>query len=59
MWRSEGNLKVAVLSFHPYLGFRGQTQVLRLGNKHLYLMSHLAGLRKRENSHPPVPGLMT
>lgn len=50
MWRLEGNLKVAVLSFHLYLGCRGQTQVLRLGNKHLYLMSHLAGLRKRKFS---------
>lgn len=50
MWRSEGNLKASVLFFHLYLGCRGQTQVLRLGNKHLYLMSHLAGLRKREFS---------
>lgn len=50
MWRSEGNLKVAVLSFHLHLGCRGQAQVLRLGNKHLYPMSHLAGLRKRDFS---------
>lgn len=50
MWRSEGSLKVSVLAFHHYLGCRGQTQALTLGNKHLYLMSHLASIRKREFS---------
>lgn len=30
--------------FFYHVGFKNQTQVLTLGNKHLYLMSHFAGL---------------
>lgn len=41
----------SVSSHLPSLfGSQGSNSVLRLGSKHLYLMSHLAGLRKREFS---------
>jgi hypothetical protein len=42
IWRSEGNLRELV--FCSYLiGLRDQTQVIRLGLKHLHLLSHLTG----------------
>lgn len=41
VWRSEGNLCDSVPSFR-----QGQTQVVRLGGKHLYPVSHLASQRK-------------
>lgn len=41
LWRSEDNLQKLILSYCMDSGT--QTQVLRLGGKFLYLLSHLAG----------------
>lgn len=41
VWRSEENLQELILSY--YMGSGTQTQVLRLGCRHLYPLSHLAG----------------
>lgn len=41
LWRSEKNLQKSILFLHFYrVGSRNQTQVVSLGGKHLYLMSH-------------------
>lgn len=41
-WKSETNLWESALSFH-YMSPRDQTQVVRTGNKLLYLMLYLRG----------------
>lgn len=41
--RSEDNLQESVPSFH-HVGLRDQAQVIRLGGKHLYSLSHLTDL---------------
>lgn len=40
VWRSEGNQEL-ILSY--YMGSGAETQVLRLGSRHLYPLGHLAG----------------
>lgn len=42
VYRSEDNSHVSVLSLH-HMGTRGQTQVIMLGSKPLYMLSHLSG----------------
>ena len=42
MERIEDNLRELVFSVH-YVGPRDQTHIIRLGGKHLYLVSHLSG----------------
>lgn len=42
IWRSEGNLQKSVLFFHR-VGPEDQIQVVRLGNKHLELLSRITG----------------
>lgn len=42
MWRSENNLRELVLSYDMGLG--DKTQVIKLGNRCLYLLHHLDGL---------------
>lgn len=47
-WRSEDSLRDLIISLR-YLGSKDETQVVRLGGSHLYLLSHrLAG---------PIPAL--
>lgn len=40
IWKSEDNCKESVLSFH-HVGLRDQTEVIRLGGKHLYPLSKI------------------
>lgn len=42
MWRSENNLRELVLSYD--MGPGDKTQVIKLGNRCLYLLHHLDGL---------------
>ena len=44
IWGSEGSLQEPFLSFYS-VGPWDQTQVVRLGGRHLFLLSHLAGPR--------------
>lgn len=41
-WESEENLEQSVLSFH-LVDPRDRTQIVRLGSKHLYLLSPFTG----------------
>lgn len=41
MWKSETNLQMSILSSN-HMVFRDRTQVIRLGGRHLYPLSHLA-----------------
>lgn len=43
IWKSENNLHEMVLFFY-HAGSREQTQVIMIVSKHLYLLSHPAGL---------------
>lgn len=54
--RSEGNFWESVFSLHR-LGPGNQTQVIRPGDKHLYLLRHLAGPLNKHNYKNMLPYL--
>lgn len=43
MWQPEDNLVKFILSFHLFVGYRDQIQVIRLVCQALYQLSHLSG----------------